>query len=376
MTSQIKTKNSIYVKIISFFLVLTIGAIFLILHFAMSKATIKIFSQAENQNKQIIITLQAENTENISPEALLGKIMSIDLELEASTPSTSENIPSEKAGGQVIIYNKYSKDQTLVKTTRLLTQLGKIYRISENVSVPKGGQIKVWAEADQSGADYVSDAIEKLTIPGLWPQLQDVIYASAPNGFKQESRPGYKVTKENIDTAQNNLLTEAKKQGVEKINSLLTDDLKIDDGRLFIKQEIISSSAINDNSPEATIKEKLTIYGLVFSMADLYKLAEKKFSSQLASDQSVIEFLPDQYTYKISEIDVAKNQAIIEVELEAKIKSSSHPWLIDKSRLVGLNAEQIKEYLKDEFNIEEAEVKFYPFWVKTAPKLKDHIIIE
>ena len=103
MTSQIKTKNSIYVKIISFFLVLTIGAIFLILHFAMSKATIKIFSQAENQNKQIIITLQAENTENISPEALLGKIMSIDLELEASAPSASENIPSEKAGGQVII---------------------------------------------------------------------------------------------------------------------------------------------------------------------------------------------------------------------------------------------------------------------------------
>jgi hypothetical protein len=376
MTSQIKTKNSVYVKIISFFLVLTIGAIFLILHFALSKATITIFSRNEDQNKQIIIALQAENTGSVSNDALIGKIINVDLELEASAPSNSESIPAEYAGGTVTIINNYSKDQTLVKTTRLLSTTGKIYRIAENVNVPSKGQIKVWAEADQAGSDYVSEPLDKMTIPGLWPQLQDQIFAQAPDGFKQESRPGYNVSKENIDTAQNNLLAEAKKQGLEKINELLTGDLKIDENRLFIKQEILSSSAVGDNSQSAKIKEKINIYGLVFSVADLYKLAENKFTSQLASDQSILEFAPDNYSYQISEIDLEKNEAIIEVNLAAKIKTSSHPWLIDKEKLVGLNAEQIKEYLQGEFSISEAEVKFFPFWVKTAPKLKDHIIIE
>ncbi len=376
MTSKIKTKNSIYVKIISFFLILTIGAIFLILHFALSKATITIFSRDENQNKQVVVALQSENTDNVANDAVIGKIINVELELEASAPSNSESIAAEKAGATVTIVNNYSKDQALVKTTRLLSTAGKIYRITENVNVPSKGQIKVWAEADQAGSDYVSEPLDKMTIPGLWPQLQDQIFAQAPDGFKQESRPGYNVTKENIDTAQNNLIAEAKKQGLAKINELLTADLKIDENRLYLKQEAISSSAVGDNSSLAKIKEKVKVYGLVFSVSDLYKLAENKFTSQLASDESIVEFLPDKYNYKISEIDVEKNTAILEVNLDAKIKSSSHPWLIDKSKLVGLNAEQIKEYLQGEFNISEAEVKFFPFWVHTAPKLKDHIIIE
>lgn len=376
MTSKIKTKNSIYVKIIGFFLVLTIGAIFLILHFALSKVTIKIFSRSENKNTQIIVPLIAENTPEAPSDALIGTLVNVELELEGTADSSSGNVLAEKAGAEVIIYNKYSKDQTLVKTTRLQAPDGKIYRITDRVLVPQGGEIKVWAEADQVGSDYASEAIEKLTIPGLWAGLQDKIYASAPNGFKMESRPGYQVTKENIDQAQNNLLAEAKKQGLEKINALLADNLKIDEKRLYVQQEILSSSALGDSTPQTKIKEKVTIYGLVFAEDDLYRLAEKKFSAQLSSEQKVEKFFPEQYSYKISELDLEKKEAIIEVNLNAQVEATSRPWQIDKSKLTGLNKKQIAEYLESEFSISDADIKFFPFWVHTAPKLKDHIIIE
>lgn len=376
MTSKIKTKNSIYVKIIGFFLVLTIGAIFLILHFALSKVTIKIFSRSENKNTQIIVPLIAENTPEAPSDALIGTLVNVELELEGTADSSSGNVLAEKAGAEVIIYNKYSKDQTLVKTTRLQAPDGKIYRITDRVLVPQGGEIKIWAEADQVGSDYASEAIEKLTIPGLWAGLQDKIYASAPNGFKMESRPGYQVTKENIDQAQNNLLAEAKKQGLEKINALLADNLKIDEKRLYVQQEILSSSALGDSTPQTKIKEKVTIYGLVFAEDDLYRLAEKKFSAQLSSEQKVEKFFPEQYSYKISELDLEKKEAIIEVNLNAQVEATSRPWQIDKSKLTGLNKKQIAEYLESEFSISDADIKFFPFWVHTAPKLKDHIIIE
>lgn len=129
MTKKVNNHNRLYTKIIIALLVLTVAAIFLILNFALTKTTIKIFSQVENKSEKIIIPLQAENSENVNNEAILGKILNTELELSTSIPSQSTTTLSESAQGLVTIYNNYSKDQTLVKTTRLLSTDNKIYRI-------------------------------------------------------------------------------------------------------------------------------------------------------------------------------------------------------------------------------------------------------
>lgn len=375
MTKKITNHNRLYSKIIIALLVLTVVAIFLILHFALAKATIKIFSQIENKSEKITIPLQIENDGQVNTEAILGQILSTQLELNISIPSQSTSTLSDKAQGEVIIYNKYSKDQTLVKTTRLLSTGNKIYRIQEKVNIPSGASVTVWAIADETGADSVMEP-GKLTIPGLWPGLQDKIYAEAKNGFKLESIPSYIVTAENLAQAKTELINKAISQSLDNINSSLSDNLKIDKNRLFIKSETIASSYIGENSPSCDLKQKFDIYGLVFSVDDLKKMAENKFTKNLDSSQSLLEFLPDQFNYQIAEIDPAKNSAVIEVNLEAKISSNSRVWSIDKDQLLGLDETQIKKYLTDELNIDKVEVKFFPWWVKKAPTLKDHIIIE
>ena len=108
MTNKAKS-NNVYVKIVGFFLFLTIVAIFAILHFALAKATIKIFSQTDTNTGSVLVEMQAENSEEKSPDAILGKIISTEFELETTVPSSQENVPSEKAGGYVTIINNYSK---------------------------------------------------------------------------------------------------------------------------------------------------------------------------------------------------------------------------------------------------------------------------
>jgi hypothetical protein len=157
MTKKVNNHNRLYTKIIIALLVLTVAAIFLILNFALTKTTIKIFSQVENKSEKIIIPLQAENSENVNNEAILGKILNTELELATSIPSQSTTTLSESAQGLATIYNNYSKDQTLVKTTRLLSANNKIYRIQEKVNIPIGSSVTVWAIADENGADAVME---------------------------------------------------------------------------------------------------------------------------------------------------------------------------------------------------------------------------
>ena len=56
------------------------------------------------------------------------------------------------------------------------------------------------------------------------------------------------------------------------------------------------------------------------------------------------------------------------------LKSNAN--IIDRSRLVNLNAEQIDAYLGDYPEIGNYELQFYPSFVKRAPNLVDRIEVK
>lgn len=79
---------------------------------------------------------------------------------------------NQKASGELTIYNNYSSSsQVLITNTRFQTSDGKIFRISESVTVPGKvgsvpGAIKVKVSADAYGAEYNIPA-STFTIPGF-----------------------------------------------------------------------------------------------------------------------------------------------------------------------------------------------------------------
>ena len=367
-------KNNIYTKIVTIFLILTILAIFVILHFALAKVTIKIHNSLEEKELYTIIEVQLENEENISPDSILGKVITFENELTVTVPSSQEMVSSTKAGGYVTIYNNYSQDQVLVKTTRLLTPTNKLFRITETVTVPKENQISVWAEADQEGGEYITEATTFI-IPGLWTGLQDKIYAESTEGMKLQNIPQYLVKQEDINKALTMLKAKATIQALSNINESLNKNLWLNEKRLDLSFETLTITPLHSEAAKVVLTQKIIAHGLVFSITDLLNKAQEKFSTELENDKSLKEFDDNSFTYNILEIYNNQKGAIIEVSIKAIIISNDRLWDINKDGLRGLTEKGIKEYLK-QYNINNSEVDFFPFWVKKVPKLKDHIIIE
>lgn len=371
-TSQ-KPKGNIYSKIVGFFLFLTIIAIFVILHFALSKATIIVNSQTETKEGSILVEMRSESETDLEADVLIGKIINTEVELEVSVPSGQETVESEKAGGYVTIYNNYSQDQILIATTRLLTPDEKLFRIADRVSIPAGGEVSVWAEADEVGAEMVTEPTT-FVIPGLWEGLQDKIYAETKEGMKLETLPRYTVTQETIDQVKEKIKVQATEQALLTINNLLPESLAIGPERLSFNFETISGSELGDSSAETTIKQKVTANGLVFAQDDLYNIAKTKFAKEMDTDESLINF-DETDTYIIVEIDLENERAIIEVSLSSVVSANPDVLNIEKEKLIGLDEAGVREYLR-QLKIEDVQVKFFPAWVKKVPNIKDKIIIE
>jgi len=366
--------NNIYSRLVSFFLFLTIIAIFVVIHFALAKVHIKIYSNLETKEASVLVEMQSEDNPEIPPEAILGKIITTDLELSATVPSNQAVTSSNKAGGYVTIYNNYSKTQPLVKTTRLLTPDKKLFRLSEGVTVAAGSQVEVWAEADQEGEEFVTGPTSFI-IPGLWEGLQDKIYAESSEGMSLQNIPSFSVSQENIDAAKEKIRLEAEEKSITAVNEMVGEKLAIDKNRLKFEFETTASSQVGDVSQNTKVTQKITAHALVFDEAALMKVAKEKFSKELEGQQKLLDFDQNQLSYNILEVNLEKGEAILEVTTNITVSSSENKWDIDKEKLVGLDEQGLREYFK-QFNPEKVDIKFSPFWVKTVPKLKDHIIIE
>jgi len=375
MTPAVKrsNRNKIYSKIVTFFLILTIAAIFIIAHFALSKATITINSTAETTNDSVLIEMLPADSQEIPVDSIRGQILETDFELTVSVPTSQIVVNTELAGGYVSIINNYSKDQTLVSTTRLLTEDGKLYRISDRVVVPAGQTVQVWAQADQSGPDFVIGPT-KFTIPGLWVGLQDYIYAEAPDGMKLEGVPRSVVTQENLADAAKKIQEQARLQAATVFNSSLSTDLQLDDKKIRIVLETINTSEVGQEVSEATLTQKVHAYGLVFDNTDLRSTAQEKFLKELGGKQALAQF-NDYFEYQIVEVNQETDKAVIEVSLEASVKGKENADKIDKQKIAGQNSEQIDTYLRS-VGFDDFDIELFPFWIKKAPKLLDHIIIE
>ena len=374
MTKGKRNTNRVYVKIVSVFLVLTVLAIFIVIHFAVSKVTIKIYANLANKTDAVLVEMMPETSPDITAESFLGKIITVEFETELSSPSTIKTVESDKAGGYVTIHNNYSKSQPLVATTRLLTPDNKLYRIQNGVTVPAGGNVEVWAEADEAGDQFIIDATNMI-IPGLWEGLHELIYAEAKDGMSLTSLPKYVATQQDLDTTQQKLTIQAETEALNLINASLPEKLVINKDRLFLKFTELDSTNIGSTSEEIYLKQAVTAYGLVFSEEDLQNRAQEKFNNELTSQEKIVKFLPSDFSYEILEINTETEKAVLDVTMTAVISTNEKMAQIDKEKLIGLDKANIETYLQS-IGVEQTEIKFFPVWLRKVPKIQDHIIIE
>jgi hypothetical protein len=149
---------------------LTIVVIGAVIWMSSVKATVRVKVEREVEKLDSAVEIAK------SPEQgqLQGRVVegTFDNIQEFKVKETSGTTVTATTTGRVRITNGYSKAQPLVKTTRLSTTDGKIFRINANINVPSGQSVEVDAYSDGTGAVYSVPAGTKFTIPGLWIDLQ------------------------------------------------------------------------------------------------------------------------------------------------------------------------------------------------------------
>ena len=122
------------------FIGVTLFLLLIVMYMALSRATIIIQPKEEMVNADLLITVKEKDLQSSD---ILGRIATTTVSREAvfTTSGVGSEMPAV-AMGNVTIYNKNTKSQPLIKTTRFLSKGGVLFRLKKGVTVSAGKTIK------------------------------------------------------------------------------------------------------------------------------------------------------------------------------------------------------------------------------------------
>lgn len=226
------------------FLVLTIILLGLILYITTKHAAITVIAKEDSEAVNLMVKIASvagENTigGNVSTTAFYWS-------KGGYTPGATESAEGT-AQGKVILYNKTASEQKLIKTTRLLTASGVLFRLSSSVAIPAQGQLEADVYADKPGKE--SDIMPShFTIPGLPPALQQDVYAESTQAMTGGSHQVGVVTQEDIDAAKQDFKEKTISAFLSKMGTNSSADR-------IVLATVLEDKALADQKPGAKVSQ-------------------------------------------------------------------------------------------------------------------------
>jgi hypothetical protein len=315
--------------------------------------------------------------------------------------STATSVGTGIVRGQVTLVNDYSKAQTLVKTTRLLTPDGKLFRLEKTVTIPSAGRVTAMVYADKAGSDYAVGPT-KFTIPGLWIDLQKFIYAESKTGFTAADgssgvtnppptpapTPAPSPTPAPTGTGEKRIVSQ---QNIDEAHKILFDQV-VDQAKKTLAAEV-SDARFNGvayfmntldkpvsvragqaaNTFTAAIEVEVT--AVFYSTEDMQALIRSRLLEKLPEGQEFLPFNEQSFVYTLESADPKAEQARLRVIADGEYQLTARSPSLDKSVIAGKSQTDATNALKEVDGVEAVEIHLRPGWLGKVPSLKDHIEI-
>jgi len=276
-----------------------------------------------------------------------------------------------KASGRIIIYNKFdSAPQKLIKNTRFESASGKIYRISQSITVPgmKGdvpGSIEVTVYADSYGADYNSAATD-FTIPGFKGSPRYTGFYARSNGAVTGGSSG------NVSLASLSDINAAKDEFALELAQEVKADLaktkKEGYTGLYSAVSVVYTDNEQDVLQGATATYTVTATGyLMFADSAL-------FAKELAKDVRDYKDEPVRLGYEDTLTYTIKDTANIATDTSVEVLVVGSPritWVTPndaiKEMLAGKKRDEFQPLMRTVESVEGGEISFSPLWLSRFP---------
>lgn len=362
-----------YRRIALTFIVLVAAALLAVLYLSTVQAVIHVDSTEEPITTEFVANVYEVPTRTTD---VRGAVVSGTLGRTQTFEPTGDSSKTvdDIARGTVTITNNLTFAQSLVATTRFLSESGILFRLESAVTVPAGGSVEAEVYADVEGE---SGNIEptKFTIPGLSATRQESVYATSPEAFTGGIYSVAVVSQEELDAAaaelESALLQDAKAMLIAEVGETFTGqsyDVEVVEKTFSIEPDTEAQSF------DVTLSLKIT--AVFFDQEALGKIAVAKLYEGLGQGQEFMNVDASNMQVSVEAVDEEAGQANILVSLSVPAITSRISEALQVGRFVGMSEEEVRELLVGEGVATAVEVEFFPFWVRTVPRLKDHIYID
>lgn len=349
------------------FLVITIVLLGMIVFMSSKRADITIVTRSESVDMRASLDISDGTT---GPVAGFVTSTFVDISRVFSPEgSATEDGISE---GLVTIMNETNAAQPLVATTRLLTSEGILFRLKQGVTVPANGSITTEAYADQAGP--ASDIPPSdFTIPGLNETKQKVIYAQSNSPMSGGVRTIGILSKDDIERAQQVLLSDLKKKGSEQLASKADEY----DGVLYkvAQYTFEHDSELGVETDGFLLTGKATVVGVFYDKAELDAYAREMLEKQVVDNSEILKSLENEPVVVVEDYDLSTNTATLGVTHTGLVSIDQNSKELQKLMFYGKTEDEVRRYVMSLDHVQEVEMNFRPLWNRSVPHVASHVKI-
>jgi hypothetical protein len=377
---QEKKKGSFGFKVFITLLIIVL-AVGVYLFFKLPKADITIWPKVDILSFQQTITAdKSVVTADTAKAVIPAQFFQVEKTAAQDFPATGNGSNEGKASGTITIYNKYDppKSFTFVAGTHFMSDSGKLFISSERIIIPPAkkigskitpGSVDVKIQAVEGGTDY-NIAPSNFSVPGLKGTVSYYsIYATSTvamaGGYTGKVK---KVTDDDLQEAKNILIQKATADSVSAVKSQISAEY------VLLDNAVLSNTTNEGTKTKAgTIADNfnysVTVQtsALAFKKADVDNFVKSYIVSQIPAGKTLLDNSL-KVNYSSNSADISGGKAIVNLNLSLGVYQN-----IDKNSmglsLLGQNANQINQTISNSLGdrVSKVDVKFWPFWVTSAP---------
>lgn len=362
----VELQVNFYRTVATSFLLLTAILLGVVVFFTSKKAEITVIAKEDERPLSFVFNVGSSENDKIS---IPGKVATVASRGEETYFPTSSKTKEGAAKGEVIIYNKSNISQPLVKTTRLLTPQGVLFRLSAGVTVPANGQITASVYADQPGGG--GDILpSQFTIPGLSEAKRKLIYAESLAPMSGGLLKVGVLTEGDIKAAEADYKEKIKQNF--KANSADSDTYN---QRIISvnSSNIVSNHRAGDEVSEFMLSGDNQVTIVFYNQNDLMDLIEKEASKKIDLTAEKILSVKNTPTLSILSADTKNGVAEISVNENAVVTLDANAEKLSAQNFAGKTKDEIERYVLGLSHVSAVEIKFSPSWMRTAPSVVDKI---
>jgi hypothetical protein len=348
------------------FLLVTLVLLGIIIFFTSKKAIIVVVAKTDNKNINLDINIVKQKTDG---SAIVGIVTTTEFKWTQKYFPTGNKTTDGLAVGSATLYNDTGAAQPLVKTTRLLTPAGVLFRMADRVVVPAKGQVSVNVYADQPGASG-NIGPSKFTIPGLNEEKQKVIYAVSAKDMTGGVRKVGILTAEDLKAAESDYIEKVKQAIENSLGQMESFNQKL----VFVPAHSVSADRkIGEEITEFNLAGTNTAVVVYYNGDELKSVLSKEISGRVDASTEKVLSVSKEPQVSLGSYDLTKQQARLSVYQDVLVTLDANADKLAAFNFFGKSKDEIERYVFGLGHVVGVDVKFSPSWMRSAPAVADRV---